>query len=120
MVSSAGAALPGGITEDKKTWVAKARLEPGTTYTAKAVTESPTGTTRRTSTTFRTVDLSLDQQTFAAIAPLNGETVGVGMPVIVTFDVPVTDKKAFERHMTVTSAPAQKGAWHWLSDHEAH
>jgi lipoprotein-anchoring transpeptidase ErfK/SrfK len=95
-------------------------LEPGTTYTAKAVTESPSGTTRRTSTTFRTVDLSLDQQTFAAIAPLDGETVGVGMPVIVTFDVPVTDKKAIEKHMTVTSSPQQAGSWHWLSDNEVH
>ena len=120
VLSGKGAALAGGITEDKKAWVAKARLEPGTTYTAKAVTESPSGTTRRTSTTFRTVDLSLDQQTFAAIAPLDGETVGVGMPVIVTFDVPVTDKKAIEKHMTVTSSPQQAGSWHWLSDNEVH
>ncbi len=115
-----GTPLAGGLTEDKTTWVAQARLEPGTTYTAKAVTQSPSGTTRRTSTTFRTVDLTLDQQTFAAVAPLDGETVGVGMPVVVTFDVGVTDKKAIQKHMTVTSSPQQPGSWHWLSDNEVH
>ena len=115
-----GAALAGEINDDNTAWVAQARLEPGTTYTAKAVTKSPSGTTRRTTTTFRTVDLSLDQQTYAAIAPLDGETVGVGMPVIVTFDVPVTDKKAIQKHRTVTSTPQQPGSWNWLSDNEVH
>jgi lipoprotein-anchoring transpeptidase ErfK/SrfK len=69
---------------------------------------------------FHTQALTLDQQTYPSVAPLAGETVGVGMPVIVTFDVPVTDKAAFEKHMTVTSKPAQPGAWHWLSSTEAH
>ena len=41
--------------------------------------------------------LTLDQQTYPSIAPLEGETVGVGMPVIVQFDVPVTDKATIER-----------------------
>jgi lipoprotein-anchoring transpeptidase ErfK/SrfK len=69
---------------------------------------------------FTSQDLSLDQQTYASIAPLDGETVGVGMPVVVSFDVAVTDKASFERHMRVTSTPAQPGTWHWVSDHEAH
>ena len=43
---------------------------------------------------FHTVDLTLDEQTYAAVAPLDGETVGVGMPVVVTFDLPVTDRAA--------------------------
>ena len=54
------------------------------------------------------------------MAPLADETVGVGMPVIVTFDLPVTDKAAFEKHMEVTSTPQQAGTWHWMSDTEAH
>jgi lipoprotein-anchoring transpeptidase ErfK/SrfK len=118
--SGKGAELPGGITADDTAWEAKGRLEPGTTYTARAVTKTPGGTTKRATTTFRTVDLSLDQQTYASVAPLSGETVGVGMPVIVTFDVPVTDKKSIEKHMTVTSTPRQAGSWHWLSDNEVH
>lgn len=41
------------------------------------------------------------------------------MPVIVTFDLPVTDRATFEKHMVVTSTPAQRGSWYWLSDREA-
>ena len=42
------------------------------------------------------------------------------MPVIVTFDVPVTDKASIEKHMTVTATPRQQGSWHWISDTEVH
>ena len=120
VMSRRGVELPGGITPDDASWEADGRLEPGTTYVVKGVTKSPAGTTARTKSTFRTEDLPLARQTYASVAPLNGETVGVGMPVIVTFDVPVTDKKAIEKHMTVTNTSKQPGAWHWLSDTEVH
>lgn len=58
--------------------------------------------------------------TFPSVAPLNGQTVGVGMPIIVHFDVPVRSRRNFEKHMTVTAKPAQSGAWHWLSSTEVH
>lgn len=101
-------------------WTSEAALEPGTDYTVTASAERTDGSTVERTRTFHTVDLTLDQQTYAAIAPLDGETVGVGMPVIVTFDVPVTDKALFEKHMQVTSTPQQKGSWYWMSDQEAH
>ena len=118
--SGKGVELPGGITPDDTRWEADGRLEPGTTYVVKGVTKSPSGTTARTRTSFTTENLPLDRQTYASVAPLNGETVGVGMPVIVTFDVPVTDKKSIEKHMKVTNSSNQPGAWHWLSDTEVH
>ena len=64
--------------------------------------------------------LTLDQQTYPSFAPLSGQTVGVGMPVIVKFDVPVTDRASIEKNLHVVSQPAQKGSWHWLSDNEVH
>ena len=42
------------------------------------------------------------------------------MPVIVQFDVAVTDKASIERHLSVQSSPQQAGAWHWISDNEVH
>jgi lipoprotein-anchoring transpeptidase ErfK/SrfK len=42
------------------------------------------------------------------------------MPVIVKFDVPVTDKASIERHLSVTNTSHQKGAWHWISSNEVH
>jgi lipoprotein-anchoring transpeptidase ErfK/SrfK len=74
----------------------------------------------RSTSSFTTEALTLDQQTYPSVAPLDGETVGVGMPVVVTFDIPVTDQAAFERNMHVTTTPEQPGTWHWVSSTEAH
>jgi lipoprotein-anchoring transpeptidase ErfK/SrfK len=112
--------LPGRLAADGASWVAEDLLEPDTLYTVKATASGEQGGTAERRVRFRTEALTLDEQAYPSVAPLDGETVGVGMPVIVRFDLPVTDKKAFERHMTVTSQPQQKGSWHWLSDREAH
>jgi lipoprotein-anchoring transpeptidase ErfK/SrfK len=117
-VTSPAGPLAGTVASG--TWTSSTELEPGTDYTIAASAARPDGSTVQRSRTFHTVDLSLDQQTFPSIAPLQDETVGVGMPVIVTFDLPVTDRATFEKHMSVTSTPAQKGSWYWLSDTEAH
>jgi lipoprotein-anchoring transpeptidase ErfK/SrfK len=119
-VSSPEGMLKGRVTGDGSSWKATGRLEPGTTYTATGTAERSDGSTQRVRARASTADLTLDQQTYPSVAPLQGETVGVGMPVVVTFDVPVTDQAAFEKHMSVTSTPAQPGSWHWLSDNEAH
>ena len=119
-VTSPAGPLPGSTSGDGATWTATEMLEPGTTYDVAAVGRGTDGSTVRQASSFTTAPLTLDEQTFASVAPLDGETVGVGMPVVVSFDVPVTDRAEFEKHMQVTSAPAQPGTWHWLSDYEAH
>lgn len=113
-----GTPLKGTIQGDR--WRLQSRLEPGTAYVATVKATRTDGEHVTRTLRFRTEDLTLDEQTYASVAPLQGETVGVGMPVIVSFDVPVTDKASFEKHMSVTSTPAQPGSWHWMSDHEAH
>ncbi|MGZ6752437.1 MAG: L,D-transpeptidase [Nocardioides sp.] len=117
-LSSSAGDVPGALAGGS--WKASARLEPGTDYTVTAVAERSDGHQVTRTSHFSTQDLTLDQQTFASVAPLQDETVGVGMPVIVTFDVPVTDRASMERHMSVTSSPQQPGTWHWISDTEAH
>ncbi|MBD3926970.1 L,D-transpeptidase family protein [Nocardioides cavernae] len=102
------------------TWTSTSLLEPGTDYRISASATRSDGEAVERTRAFHTIDLTLDQQTYPSIAPLDGETVGVGMPVVVTFDIPVTDRALFEKHMNVTSTPAQKGSWYWLSDSEAH
>ncbi len=119
-VSSGEGQLPGKLANDGSSWTATGRLEPGQQYVVRSVGQDSEGSRETQTDKFRTDDLTLDEQTYPSVAPLGGETVGVGMPVIVTFDVPVTDKAAFEKHMTVTSAPQQPGTWHWMSDYEAH
>ncbi len=119
-LSSPAGEVPGEVAADGRSWTAGDRLEPGVTYTVRSVGEGADGAEVRFRTQFTTQDLSLDQQTYPSVAPLDGETVGVGMPVIVTFDLPVTDKASIERNMAVTSTPKQPGTWHWATDTEAH
>jgi lipoprotein-anchoring transpeptidase ErfK/SrfK len=69
---------------------------------------------------FTTQELTLAQQTYPSVAPLKGETVGVGMPVIVTFDLPVKRKKLFERNMSITTDQDVEGSWSWISDSVVH
>ena len=119
-VTSPVGPLAGKLSKDKQSWVASGRLEPGVTYQIRYTGERSDGEKVVKNQRFRTEDLTLDEQTYASVAPLAGETVGVGMPVNVTFDVPVTDKASIEKHMSVSATPRQPGAWLWLSDQEAH
>lgn len=112
--------LRGELAGDGARWSATDRFEPGTAYTVTTTAEREDGSQVRRTLRFSTDDLTLDEQTYPSVAPLADETVGVGMPVVVTFDLPVQDRAAFEKHMTVTSQPAQAGTWHWLSSTEAH
>ena len=119
-VTSPEGALAGTLASNGYSWRADARLEPGTSYVVRSVAEGTDGKQVRRTSRFTTQDLTLAEQTYPSVAPLADETVGVGMPVIVTFDVPVTDKATFEKNLTVTSTPAQQGTWHWISDSEVH
>jgi lipoprotein-anchoring transpeptidase ErfK/SrfK len=113
-------ALTGAIAGDGGKWKADDLLEPGTTYTVKASVAGGDGELVTKKSQFTTQALSLSQQTYPSVAPLPGETVGVGMPVVVSFDVPVTDRANIEKHLHVTTTPEQPGTWHWLSDSEVH
>jgi lipoprotein-anchoring transpeptidase ErfK/SrfK len=113
-------ALTGAIAGDGGKWKADDLLEPATTYTVKASIAGDDGELVTKRQQFTTQTLSLAQQTYPSVAPLPGETVGVGMPVIVSFDVPVTDRANIEKHLHVTTAPEQPGTWHWISDSEVH
>ncbi len=99
-------------------WTASSLLEPGSTYDLSMTGKNVDGLTATTATSFTTQDLSLKQQIFPTI--VGGGVVGVAMPVIVRFDVPVTDRASIERHLRVTSTPSQPGTWSWLSNNEVH
>lgn len=101
-------------------WLASQRLEPATAYTLQVKGAGEDGKPGRIVRHFTTQPLTLAQQTYPSVAPLQGETVGVGMPVIVTFDVPVKNRVLYERNMSVRSTPAVEGSWTWFSDREAH
>jgi lipoprotein-anchoring transpeptidase ErfK/SrfK len=110
----------GELSANRRAWTASERLEPGVRYVVRSTGTDTEGLAKSRRTVFRTDPLTLDEQTYPSVAPVDGDTVGVGMPVILRFDLPVTRKAAFERHLSVSTAPAQPGSWHWMSDNEVH
>ncbi len=112
--------LAGELNDESTSWAAEDLLEPGMTYLVKTSASNVAGDVSRSRQSFTTQDLTLDEQTYPSLTPLRNEVVGVGMPVIVQFDIPVRNKAAFEKRMDVTAEPATTGSWSWMSDQEAH
>jgi lipoprotein-anchoring transpeptidase ErfK/SrfK len=52
----------------------------------------------------------------ASVLPANGAVVGVAHPVVVTFTAPVTDRRAAERTIHVTSPADMPGHFDWVED----
>lgn len=101
-------------------WVAQARLEPGTAYTLTASGTGEDGSTKTWKRPFRTEALTLNQQTYPSVSPLTDDTVGVAMPVIVRFDLPVQNRELYEKNMIVESSQPAEGRWAWFGDREVH
>ena len=54
------------------------------------------------------------KSTFAAeIYEADDATYGVGMPIMLTFSQPITDKAAVERSLQITTSKPVVGAWYW-------
>src|SRR3954451_21637854 len=119
-VTAGSGALAGTMSSDKLSWQSTDRLQPGETYRVHGVAVDDKGKDTVYQATFRTQNLAMDQQAFPSFFPLPGATVGVGMPAIIRFEVPITNKTRIEKHLHVTSPPAQPGAFHWVSDTEVH
>ena len=108
----------GKISKDRTSWTASDRLEPGAAYKLTSLGRNWVNQPKTNISTFRTQKLTLDEQTYPTIYPLKGSHVGIGMPVVLTFDVPVKNKREFEKNLHVKSSPAQVGTWHWYSSKE--
>ena len=56
----------------------------------------------------------------ATITPSDGLAVGVGQPVVVKFDQPITNKEALLKRLGVSVSEPVTGGWYWFSDTEVH
>ncbi|HEX3622583.1 MAG TPA: Ig-like domain-containing protein [Acidimicrobiales bacterium] len=105
-------------TGDSRQWRSSAPLEPGTTYTVAATVVDAAGQRQVRKSTFTTLNPAKVLK--VGIGPLDGQTVGIGMPLALYLTSPVQDHAAFERRLSVTTTPTVAGAWHWFSDTELH
>ncbi|WP_169803910.1 L,D-transpeptidase [Actinomadura rubrobrunea] len=107
-----GTRAPGRMSSDRRTWRTRWTLRPGTVYTVDSTGVEqgrPTAATARFATLRPQAAFGV-----ADVAPRPGEVVGVGMPIIVTFDRPVADRAAVERSLELRMSRPVVGAWRWL------
>lgn len=92
-------------------------LASDTTYTVKAVAKGTDGQSTTKSSTFTTKSMTV---LGSDITPEAGETVGVGMPIIVKFSSSVADRAAIEKQLVVSSTSKAVGGWYWVTSREVH
>ena len=117
-VAGSGGAVKGALNPDKTVWTSTDKLGFGARYTVSAVATNADGQKTTTTSAFTTARAT--RTVFPAVSPLNGMTVGVGMPIRVYFENPVTDRKAALARMKVTTSVPTVGAWRWFSATEVH
>ncbi|GAA2383070.1 Ig-like domain-containing protein [Nonomuraea africana] len=117
-VTGKAGTLAGELSADGTQWRSKRYALPGASYTVSALVANPVGQTTRTTTTFSTVkaDSSFGIERIVPHKDDTGLTVGVGMPIMITFDKDITDRVSVERNLIVKTSKPVEGAWHWFDD----
>jgi lipoprotein-anchoring transpeptidase ErfK/SrfK len=109
----------GTLAADGTSWKSAWTLRPSTTYTVTAQGTGDGGKQVTATSTFTT--LTPRKKLESGMSPLDGETVGVGMPVQLLLSRPVSTeagKVAVEKALEVRMSKPVEGAWYWISDKE--
>jgi lipoprotein-anchoring transpeptidase ErfK/SrfK len=110
-VHTSGDAVSGALSPGGKVWHSQWALDVSQAYSVTATASGSHGGTVTATSTFRTLTPS---QTFSTeILEGYDQTYGVGMPIILYFSQPITDKAAVERALQVTTSKPVVGAWYW-------
>lgn len=112
-----GRRLPGALGDGGRSWTATEKAAPSTKYAVLARTKNPEGGTGevKESLTTATAD-KLNRLTMNPGSP--GAAVGIAQPLSLTFDFPVTDRAAVQRHLHLTTDTPTTGSWGWVKDHQ--
>ena len=115
-----GDAVAGEVDKDAGVWTPAKALSWGKKYTVTVNGPEAEGKVSTTTSTFTV----MKQPKLVRVSSFlgDGNTVGVGMPLIIRFGraVPQKYRADVERRMTVRATPAQEGVWHWTSPTEVH
>ncbi|MEU4509378.1 Ig-like domain-containing protein [Nonomuraea wenchangensis] len=101
------------------TWRPRWPLRPSARYTVNAEATGADGEPVTATATFTT--LKPGRVLESGMSPLDGEKVGVGMPVQLLLSRPVTakaDQARIERALVVRMSEPVEGAWSWVSERE--
>ena len=115
-VHSSGDSVTGTMSSDSKSWHSAWTLDTDTSYTVTASGTDDSGHKISTTKTFRTLNPSESFTTM--IFEGSGQTYGVGMPIMLTFSKPITNKAAVERSLELVTSKPVVGAWYWDGDQQ--
>jgi lipoprotein-anchoring transpeptidase ErfK/SrfK len=111
--------VTGALSPDATTWRSTEPLGYASTYSVAVTASGLAGLPVKQSSTVHT--LTPKAQAYPSMIPSPSQNnIGVGQPIVVRFDHPVSDRAAAERALQVQSTPHQPGSWYWLSDSEVH
>jgi len=113
-VRGGGHPVPGHLEPHATAWHSRWALTTATRYTVRATAVDAAGRSVSATSSFRTLTPS---RTFATMI-YEGfhKTYGVGMPVILRFSEPITDRDAVERSLELRTSKPVVGAWYWDGD----
>lgn len=112
--AAAGQPVEGTMNAAKTSWHSTWALSPAQKYTVTAKATTSGGQITTETSSFRTLTPA---QTFSTqIFEGYHKTYGVGMPIMLTFSQPVTNKAAVERALQITTSKPVTGAWYWDGD----
>ncbi|GAB3477730.1 L,D-transpeptidase [Nocardiopsis coralliicola] len=120
----ADTSLTGSLSKDKATWTSDWTLTPGSDVTVTAIAENSDGEGTEAVSTFAAEEAAdgprLEVKTDTRERQLITDSkVGVGMPIVVDFDMPVENKAEVESAIDVVSEKPAQGAWNWFGDKRA-
>ena len=113
-VRAGGHRVTGKMNAASTSWHSRWALGVSTTYHVTATAAAPGGQPVTTTSTFKTLTPSRTFRTM--IFEGYGKTYGVGIPIMLTFSEPITNKAAVERALQVRSSKPVVGSWHWVND----
>ncbi len=121
VTSSTGTPLAGLLDATGTHWISGTPTAPSSHYQINTVVSGGGGVSSSSSSSFSTVTATA--VVGATLWPTSGLSVGVGQPVVLKFDQPISDPAAQQSvlaHLHVTlSTPVPVGA-HWFSTTELH
>jgi lipoprotein-anchoring transpeptidase ErfK/SrfK len=113
-VTAGSDSVVGSLNAAGTVWHSTWALSPSARYTVRATSSNATGGTATTTSSFRTLTPAQSQQTM--IFEGANQQYGVGMPIILKFATPVTNKVAVESALQVQTSKPVVGAWYWDGD----
>jgi len=109
-----GQAVAGEKGAGGTSWHSRWALLTDTHYAVRATATDADGRSVTTHSTFTTLAPTTTFST--TIFEGAGKTYGVGMPIILNFSAPITDKRAVERSLQIWTSEPVIGAWYWDGD----